>query len=165
MKTENNKFLDLVEGAMREPGRVHMRPVIEKELLHYDILFALNSAGLLDKLTFQGGTALRLCYGAPRFSEDLDFAGGENFKTEDLIAMKSCLENYLSKHYGLEVSVKEPKELLEEPENRNIKVSKWQIKVVTHPEQKDIPTQKIKIEVANIPAYTKEPKQLLYNNW
>ncbi|HQW57600.1 MAG TPA: hypothetical protein PK583_01430 [Gammaproteobacteria bacterium] len=42
MKIENNKFLDLVEGAMREPGRVHMRPVIEKELLHYDILFALK---------------------------------------------------------------------------------------------------------------------------
>ncbi|HET6629122.1 MAG TPA: nucleotidyl transferase AbiEii/AbiGii toxin family protein, partial [Woeseiaceae bacterium] len=46
------------------------RPVVEKELLHYDILFALDTEGLLDPLTFQGGTSLRLCYGAQRFSED-----------------------------------------------------------------------------------------------
>lgn len=43
-----------------------MRPVIEKELLHYDILFTLDKAGLLSALTFQGGTSLRLCYGLPR---------------------------------------------------------------------------------------------------
>ena len=53
-----------------------MRPVIEKEILHYDILFCLDQAGLLKDLVFQGGTCLRLCYGANRFSEDLDFAGG-----------------------------------------------------------------------------------------
>lgn len=63
----------LVERALQEGGRAHMRPVIEKELLHHDILFALDQAGLLEHLTFQGGTALRLCYGAQRFSEDLDF--------------------------------------------------------------------------------------------
>lgn len=30
-------FDHLVELAMRDAGRAHMRPVIEKELLHYDI--------------------------------------------------------------------------------------------------------------------------------
>lgn len=163
MKIQNNSFLALVEKAMREQGRSHMRPVIEKEILHYDILFALDNAGLLDRLTFQGGTSLRLCYGAQRFSEDLDFAGGYDFETQHLISMKACLEDYFVKHYGLEVSVKEPKELTHEPENRNINVSKWQISLVTHPERKDIPKQKIKIEVANIPAYTREPKQLQRN--
>src|SRR3546814_14291454 len=53
-------FNDIVEQAMRIPGRAHMRPVIEKELLHYDILFALSQAKMLDSLTFQGGTSLRL---------------------------------------------------------------------------------------------------------
>jgi hypothetical protein len=62
-------FQALVEQAMTFPGRHHMRPVIEKELLYYDILFALDNENLLDKLTFQGGTSLRLCYGSPRFSE------------------------------------------------------------------------------------------------
>lgn len=32
-------FDALVAMAMAVPGRTHMRPVIEKELLHYDILF------------------------------------------------------------------------------------------------------------------------------
>jgi len=72
-------FANLAERAMVQAGRSHMRPVIEKELLHCDILFGLDRAGLLDELTFQGGTALRLCYGSPRFSEDLDFAGGRDF--------------------------------------------------------------------------------------
>lgn len=34
---------------------------------------------LLEALTFQGGTALRLCYGLRRLSEDLDFVAGEGF--------------------------------------------------------------------------------------
>ncbi|WP_254693758.1 nucleotidyl transferase AbiEii/AbiGii toxin family protein [Shewanella sp. MEBiC00475] len=49
-----------------------MRSVIEK-------------GGLLDKLTFQGGTSLRLCYGGNRFSEDLDFAGGKDFSSAMLL--------------------------------------------------------------------------------
>ncbi len=64
-------FTSMVELAMAAPGRSHMRPVIEKELLHYDILFTLDKDNLLDRLTFQGGTSLRLCHGSPRFSEDL----------------------------------------------------------------------------------------------
>jgi hypothetical protein len=44
-------FNALVERAMQTGNRSHMRPVIEKELLHYDILFALDTKGLLDLLT------------------------------------------------------------------------------------------------------------------
>ena len=61
-------FNALVERAMRVGNRAHMRPVIEKELLHHDILFALDAEGVLDSLTFQGGTSLRLCYGSARLS-------------------------------------------------------------------------------------------------
>ena len=144
----------LVELAMREIGYSHMRPVIEKELLHYDLLFALDKQGLLDKLTFQGGTSLRLCYGSSRFSEDLDFAGGYNFTTSQLMDMKHCIESYIASRYGLEVSVKEPSEMSIEPKYQDIKVDKWQIAITTSPTRKDLPRQKIKIEVCNIPAYT-----------
>ena len=58
---ERASFEELTELAMAEPGRSQMRPVIQKELLHYDILYRLDSEGLLDQLTFQGGTSLRLC--------------------------------------------------------------------------------------------------------
>lgn len=157
-------FSALVERAMQVGNRSHMRPVIEKELLHYDILFALDSEGLLDMLTFQGGTSLRLCYGAQRFSEDLDFVGGRTFAREQLLDIKSCIEKYLGKRYGLEVHVKEPKELTRETEYRHVKVHKWQIRIVTAPARPDLPKQMIKIEVADIPAYTRTP-QLLRQNY
>ncbi len=156
-------FDALVERAMQAGNRAHMRPVIEKELLHYDILFALDQEGLLDLLTFQGGTSLRLCYGGQRFSEDLDFVGGRDFSVASLLSMKACLEAYLGQRYGLEVTVREPKDLAREPELRDVTVHKWQIRVVTAPQRRDLPKQMIKIEVATVPAYTRVPQSLRQN--
>src|SRR3546814_20324088 len=101
-------FNDIVEQAMRIPGRAHMRPVIEKELLHYDMLFALSQAQLLDSLTFQGSTSLRLCHRAPRFSEDLDLAGGIDFDVRQLHDIVRCLDEYLGARSELAVRVQTP---------------------------------------------------------
>ncbi len=155
------EFEVLVEEALRQTEFAHLRPVVEKELLHYDVLFCLSEAGLLKSLVFQGGTSLRLCYGANRFSEDLDFAGGNAFCATDLSRMKNCIEGYLGQRYGLEVTVKEPEELRTEPEYAEINVDKWQIAVATAPERKDLPRQRIKIEIANVPAYTHTYRQLV----
>ncbi|MBB1439779.1 nucleotidyl transferase AbiEii/AbiGii toxin family protein [Shewanella sp. SG41-4] len=163
MGINQENFAQLVNKAMQVEHVSHMRSVIEKELLHYDILFALEKGGLLDKLTFQGGTSLRLCYGGNRFSEDLDFAGGKDFSSAMLADMKYCIEKYIGERYGLEVTVKEPKELKQDPKYAELSIDKWQIAVVTSPERKDLPKQKIKVEVANIPAYTKEPQPLQIN--
>lgn len=160
-KIEN--FNLLVDRAMNISGYARMRPAITKELLHYNILFCLDKGGLLDKLTFQGGTSLRLCYGASRFSEDLDFVGGIEFATADLIKIKNCLEKYINERYGLEILVKEPKEMASIPKYQDIKVDKWQISLTTSPEKKDIPKQKIKIEVVNVPAYSRIPQSLQQN--
>lgn len=156
-------FNMMIELAMTTPDRAHMRPVIEKELLHYDILFSLDKEGLLDQLTFQGGTSLRLCHGSPRFSENLAFAGGPDFAGSQLRAIKSCIEHYIGRRYGLAVSVKEPAELQEEADYAGLTVDKWQVAVVTAPRRRDLPKQRIKIEVANIPAYSREPRPLLIN--
>lgn len=160
---DRNTFQLLTELAMRQGGRPHMRPVVEKEILHYDILFALDQEGLLDALTFQGGTCLRLCHGSPRYSEDLDFVGGRDFASADLSMMGQCLTDHLGARYGLAVHVTEPRELRTLPEYREIKVDKWRITVDTAPEQRHIPRQRIKIEVANIPAYSREPRDLRVN--
>ncbi|WP_432414710.1 nucleotidyl transferase AbiEii/AbiGii toxin family protein [Chromohalobacter israelensis] len=160
MQTERANFDELVARAMAQPGRTAMRPVIEKELLHLDILFALERERLLDRLTFQGGTSLRLCQGSPRFSEDLDFAGGWEFSSQHLSRIRECIEDYVSNRYQLEVSVKEPKELREEPGYRDIRIDKWQVSVLTAPARKDIPKQRIKLEVASLPAYTREAHAL-----
>jgi hypothetical protein len=161
--TETANFAALVDKAMALSGQGHMRPVIEKELLHYDILFSLDKEGLLDLLTFQGGTSLRLCYGAIRFSEDLDFVGGPNFDRRQLLSMKDCLEHYIGKRYGLEVIVREPRELSNEPEYEGSNVDRWQIAVVTAPGQRYLPRQRIKIEVVNVPAYSRVPRGLRAN--
>ncbi|MDP1930058.1 MAG: nucleotidyl transferase AbiEii/AbiGii toxin family protein [Gammaproteobacteria bacterium] len=156
-------FERLTTLAMSDPGRAHMRPVIQKELLHYDILYCLDNAGLLDQLTFQGGTSLRLCHGSPRFSEDLDFVGGKDFSRQQLEPIKECIEHYIGQRYGLLVSVKEPRELKHEREYADLKIDKWQISLVTSQQLKHIPQQRIKVEVANIEAYSREPKALQLN--
>jgi predicted nucleotidyltransferase component of viral defense system len=163
MKIEQANFNSLVERVLEENGGSSHRPVIEKELLHYDILFALDQAGILDELVFQGGTSLRLCYGSNRYSEDLDFAGGYDFNTKTLAKMKDAIEKYIGDRYGLEITVKEPNALKDELKYAELRIDKWQIAIVTAPEQKSIAKQRIKLEVANIPAYTKVPLPLKQN--
>ncbi|MDC9582103.1 nucleotidyl transferase AbiEii/AbiGii toxin family protein [Xenorhabdus sp. PR6a] len=160
---DKTDFNILVDEIVTQDGFANIRPVVEKELLHYDILYCLAKEGLLRKLTFQGGTSLRLCYDSNRFSEDLDFAGGRDFCSADLNRIKESVESYLGARYGLEVTVKEPNELRKEPEYTDVRIDKWQISVTTAPERKDLPKQRIKIEIANIPAYTKNPRPLKRN--
>ena len=157
------EFNALVEQAMAAGEYAHMRPVIEKELLHYDILHCLDRHRLLDPLVFQGGTCLRLIHGAPRFSEDLDFVGGTDFTPDDLQNLKACIEQDIGRRYGLEVIVKPPHALKEEPDNRDVRVEKWQISVITARRRPDIPRQRIKLEVAAIPAWTREVQALRRN--
>lgn len=156
-------FEEVVNEIMRSPGMLTMRPVIEKEILHYDIFQALDQAKLLTNLVFQGDTSLRLCRGSKRFSEDLDFAGGVDFNSAQLARIKDAIESHIGGLYGLVVSVKEPK-AGRESHPSGILVDKWQVSVETAPAQRDMPRQKIKIEVANIPAYTREliPLRLNY---
>lgn len=153
---DTQDFHELVALAMALPGRAAMRPVVEKEILHYDIFHALDKAGLLKDLVFQGGTSLRLCRGSSRFSEDLDFAGGREFTASKAQLIKSCIEKHIGARYGFKVRVKEPLETALAPECHGVRVDKWQISVETAPQQRDLPQQKIKIEIANIPAYTRE---------
>jgi len=44
-----------------------------KEILQEVALYALWRSGFFEIAAFQGGTSLRILYGLPRFSEDLDF--------------------------------------------------------------------------------------------
>lgn len=158
---DQENFQRLVSLAMRDPNLANMRPVIEKEIIHFDLFFALGQEGLLNDLVFQGGTAVRLCYGGKRFSEDLDFAGGVDFSSSQLAKMKECILDYLSNRYGLEVSVKEHKSLRKEAAYAERNVDMWQIAITTSPERPDLPRQRVKLEVANIPAYTAIPQSLI----
>ena len=149
-------FDQLVDEAIKNRQELsQLRIVVEKELLHHDILRILSKAGLLSQLTFIGGTCLRACYGSNRLSEDLDFTGGENFSKDTLVAMSQTLVKELKDKYGLEVTVSEPSKEVGD-------VDTWVLKVQTRPGQKDLPSQRINIDVCAIPSY--EPKPMLLIN-
>lgn len=80
-------FFDrLVSQTLSNHGELApLRPVVEKELLHHDILREMGTTGLLGGLTFIGAACLRACYGSNRLSEDLDLTGGANFTRDTLI--------------------------------------------------------------------------------
>ena len=102
-------FDQLVSEALKSQGELApLRVVVEKELLHHDILREMSTAGLLDDLTFIGGTCLRACYGSSRLSEALDFTGGVNFTRAALMDLGEILVQRLSMKYGLHVQVGEP---------------------------------------------------------
>lgn len=85
-------FRDLVRRAVSASGYGGgSERVIEKEILHYDILHALFRSGLLAGLVFHGGTALRFCHGGERLSEDLDFCAGDGFQAEKAVALATAV--------------------------------------------------------------------------
>ncbi len=153
-----NLFDHLVSQAMKNQGELSpLRVVIEKELLHHDIVREMSDAGLLKSLTFIGGTCLRSCYGSNRLSEDLDFTGGYDFKRTMLSDLSSILISRLHRKYGLHVTVSEPTR-----ETGN--VDTWKLKVTTRPEQKNLPLQRINIDICAVPSYDSRPV-LLRNHY
>ncbi|GHV86268.1 hypothetical protein AGMMS50230_18760 [Spirochaetia bacterium] len=149
-----NLFDQTVETALEADNTyAALRPVVEKEILHHDILREMNKAGYLREITFMGGTCLRSCYGSERLSEDLDFSGGFEFKKEDLAGLGQLVIEGLKKKYNLEVSVGEP---VKETGNTDT----WKIKVITRPERPDFPSQKINIDICTLPSYDRKPVML-----
>lgn len=156
MKEDKKDFNQLVDLAMADPALSAMRPVVEKELLHYEIFQALDAQGLLKDLVFQGGTSLRLCRGSDRFSEDLDFAGGRDFSVDGMQRIKACLQKHIGERFGLKVEVSNQPAKVGEGGIPHIRVDKWWISIETVPENRSMPRQRIKLEIANIPAHTRE---------
>ncbi len=147
-------FDRLVDEAMHDQqGLTPLRVVVEKELLHHDILREMSSSGLLADLTFMGGTCLRACYGSSRLSEDLDFTGGAGFNRENLSLLAQVLVERLQNKYGLSVEVSEP---IRETGN----VDTWKLKIKIRPGQRDLPAQRINIDICAIPSHDRRPMML-----
>ena len=147
-------FDQLVDEALRNrQDLAPLRVVVEKELLHHDILRMLSSAGLLARLTFFGGSCLRACYGSNRLSEDLVFAGGADFSRASLSAVAGVLVESFRVKYGLQLEVGEPTR-----ETGN--VDTWKLKVQTRPGRRDLPAQRINIDVCAIASHQPRPMVL-----
>ena len=80
-----NLFDELVKTALNHnQSLIALKPVVEKEILHHDILREMSGLGLIKNLVFPGGTCLRNCYGSPRLSEDLDFSMVSTYSPENI---------------------------------------------------------------------------------
>lgn len=151
-------FDELVDEAIQHnTAFAPLRVVVEKELLHHDIIREMSRAGLLSQLTFMGGTCLRACYGSNRLSEDLDFTGGAGFDKATLKGMADVLIKQLKIKYGLQIDVTEPTR-----ETGN--VDTWKLKVITRPQRRSVPTQRINIDICSVPSYSRHPS-LLQNHY
>lgn len=147
-------FDQFVNEALRSRAELtSLRPVVEKELLHHDILREMSEAGLLTGLTFIGGTCLRVCYGSARLSEDLDFTGGSRFKKRDLADLARVLTERLKTRYGLPVTVSKPVKT-------GGKVSTWKLTIETRPGQRHLPAQRIHLDICAIPSHDPRPMML-----
>lgn len=94
-------MLDLTEIKKFYPENVHtFERSILREYLQFKILDIIFKSDFARQLSFLGGTALRICYGSYRFSEDIDF---DNFelnlsdfeKISEFIKKSLELEGYL----------------------------------------------------------------------
>lgn len=138
-------------------NHLNLEPVIEKEILHYEILKFLNDFHFLNNLVFMGGTSLRLCYGAVRYSEDLDFVIRNGFDVETMRNLSCLMKEYFENNVGIKVHINEPRSLkINERKENGITVDKWRFSFETNSHRRDLKRQKIKMEIADIPAYSSD---------
>jgi predicted nucleotidyltransferase component of viral defense system len=148
-------FDRLVESALANgTALVQLRPVVEKELLHHDILRTMAEMDVLQHLTFIGGTCLRACYGSNRLSEDLDFTGGVDFDKATLSDLADRLKTMVAKKYNLPVDVSEPTKEADDVEKG--KVDTWKLTVQTRPAARHMPAQRINIDICAIPSHDRQ---------
>jgi predicted nucleotidyltransferase component of viral defense system len=145
------------------PGEMEQNLI--KETIHLHLLSALSDAGVLRHVVFQGGTALRLCYGGERYSEDLDFVCGKRGAYVEAIEFEKLVQSALeaakkSLHRNFDIN---PNQIaLKQPshpmgiKSDTVSVTAWQIIVPVGPTPRS-PKSIIKIEFANVPSYDSEP--------
>ena len=136
-----------------------------KEAIHLHLLSALSEAGALRHVVFQGGTALRLCYGGERYSEDLDFVCGKSGSYVDKIEFEKLVGSALEttkKTLHRDFDINPDEILLKRPpspmaiKSDSATVAAWQISVPIA-SLRQLPKSRIKIEFANVPSYDSGP--------
>jgi predicted nucleotidyltransferase component of viral defense system len=166
MSSKASSLKSAIENFMRREGiDAEMDQNLVKEAIHLHLLSAMSDAGILRHAVFQGGTALRLCYGGDRYSEDLDFVCGKAASYFNEIEFKELIEaslettkKTLSRDFGIAaetISLKKP----EHPDlvkQAPVNVAAWQI-IVPIEATPRAPKSRIKIEFANVPAYETKP--------
>ena len=105
MRSELGRWSEMIVAG--DPALADIAPAIENELLAMATLDTIHAHRLLpDEAVFIGGTALRLCYGSPRFSDDLGFHAPPNVHFESIDA--EALARELGAAVGAEIAINHP---------------------------------------------------------
>ena len=91
MPSKAQEFAQFVSDTLDKDPILY--PAVLKEVIHIESLSAMNEAGLFQRMVFQGGTAIRLCYGGTRYSEDLDFSCTAELTEEHMSVFFDCLQD------------------------------------------------------------------------
>lgn len=151
--------MDIIELTKKYTnGYKEIQLTIMKEILHYELLSSLfKNVEALKSLAFCGGTALRLCYGGMRYSEDLDFCiiDGQTFDFEVMDKFALDVKKQIKDKFGLEVQVKNEKE-----DRPNDFIQKYSTKVfVNYSKQERERQPVINIEISRFSSFDSSPKQ------
>ena len=105
MKSELGRWSEMIVAG--NPAFADIAPSIENELLAMAALDTIHSHQLLpDEAIFIGGTALRLCYGSPRFSDDLGFHLAPDVRFENIDS--EALARELGVYIGAGIAINRP---------------------------------------------------------
>jgi len=97
---------DALSAVLASSQGIAARHIV-REFLQVRILEGIQDAGDTSLMAFHGGTALRLLYMTPRFSEDLDFTLMPSGGQFEFSALGKSLVNDLEKEgYDIEIAVK-----------------------------------------------------------
>ncbi len=115
------------------------------------VLTSLSRGEAFNHLVFQGGTALRLFYGNPRFSEDLDFVLRQN-KTFDLTENISTVQAFVEDAFPF---IEKASISIQRNDNH---MQRLILKISGKPVQRI----RVHLELAYVPSYHNRPKILDY---
>jgi predicted nucleotidyltransferase component of viral defense system len=103
-------MLSIEEIKKQYPSDIHkFERDLLREYLQFLILEIIFSSNISTKLSFLGGTCLRMVYGIKRFSEDLDF-DNKNLSSTDFISLAKKIELELQRQgFDVKTSVTEKK--------------------------------------------------------
>ena len=129
---------------------VTVNQVLQEEI-QKTVLASLSYSEAFNHIVFQGGTALRLFYGNPRFSEDLDFVTRQN-KMFDITKNIASIQRSIEKTFPFieETSV--------HVQRNDDQMQRLILRVTGEPFQRI----RIHIELVYVPSYHNRPKILDY---
>ncbi len=128
-----------------------LKNMVLAEEVQKAVLTALSLKGCFDSVVFQGGTALRLFYGNPRFSEDIDLVlvkGVENF---DLGSHMPRVSKYVELSFPFidSVTIRE--------QRVDLKMQRAVLKTVSADREQVV---RVHIELAPVPSHRNGPRIL-----